>query len=103
MSLTKRQIEVLDMLIKSKEQEIVCDGLHCMIDLTNISARTVLALLRHMAIKDAGYAGVGCRIYQPTCEAPNIVKRPALADEMVARVIAQKPFSVTEDGRIIDA
>lgn len=100
--LTKRQIEVLDMLLKSDEKEIVCDGRACMIDLENISRGTVNALLMHMAIKDAGYAGVGCDIYKPTYEAANIVKRPALADEMVARVFANKPFSVDENGCIQD-
>jgi len=101
--LTKRQLEILDMLCKSEDREIVCDGRHCMIDLENISRKSVYALLGHMAIKDAGYASAGCDIYKPSLEAEKIVRRPALADEMVARVIMRKPFYVDDDGNIQDS
>lgn len=103
MSLTKRQVEVLDILIKSSDGEIVCDGRSCMIDLENISRGTVNALLGHMAIRDAGYASVGCDIYIATPEAAKIVKRPALADEIRCRVIARQPFYVDSEGFIQDA
>lgn len=100
--LTKRQVAVLDLLLKSDDKEIVCDGRHCMIDLENISRNTVYALLGHMAISDAGYGG-GCDIYIPTHQAHHIVRRPSLADEMVRRVIEKKPFFVNDEGKICDA
>lgn len=102
MSLTKGQLRALDLLLKSEDREIVCDGLVCMIDRHTIAARTVLGLLQHMAIKDAGYAGVNTRIYCPTGNSAAILKRPALADEMLARVIAQRPFTIDAEGNIKD-
>lgn len=103
MSLTKGQLRALRLLLDSDDKEIICDGLACMIDLETISRNTVNGLLAHMAIKDAGYAGAGCEIFIPTQEAGNILTRPALADEMVARVLSQKPFYVDESGMIRDA
>lgn len=102
MSLSKGQVRALDMLVKSEDKEIVCEGLVCYIDHNRIAPRTVFGLLRHMAIKDAGYCGVGCRIYCPTENSAAIVKRPALADEMVAHVMAGKPFFINEAGEIRD-
>lgn len=101
--LTRGQLRALKLLVESDDKEIVCDGRHCMIDLENISRATVYALLGHMAIKDSGYASVGCDIYIPTTDAEKILKRPALADEMVARVVEKRPFYVDDNGVIQDA
>ena len=101
--LSRGQLRALKLLLESEDREIVCDGPRCMIDLDNISWATVNALLGHMAIKDAGYSGAGCSIYCPTPEAEHILRRPALADEMVERVVHAKPFYVDNTGVICDA
>ena len=81
--LTKRQIEVLKLLMALPEEdgrEILCDGRHCAVGLENISRRTVYALLGHMAVSDSGYAGAGVDIYIPNQNTAQIIARPALAD-----------------------
>lgn len=103
MPLTRGQLRALKLLVESEDKEIVCDGRHCMIDLDSISRGTVNALLAHMAITDAGYGSVGCDIYKPTHEAPKILARPALADEIVLRVIQSRPFYIDAQGFIQDA
>jgi hypothetical protein len=104
--LTKRHIEILKLLLAQPDgdgKEIVCDGRSCAIGLERISRGTVNRLLAHMAVKDSGYSSGGVDIYIPTENTQQIIDRPALADEMVARVYARKPFFVTTDGVIRDA
>lgn len=104
--LTTRQIEVLKLLMALPDdegKEIVCDGRSCAIGFERISRGTVNALLRHIAVKDSGYAGTGVDIYIPTENTKHIIARPTLADEMVGRVIAGKPFYVDGNGAIQNA
>lgn len=102
--LTDGAIRALRLLLDQEEgeQEIACEGLEAWIGLTRIARRTVSALVWHMAVtttdRDAGF-----RRYTPTANAAKILARPALADEMVARVLARKPFFVDDNGVIQDA
>lgn len=104
--LTRRHLQILRELqaLPDGEREIVCDGERCVVGMTFIRRSTVDGLLAHMAVKDSGYSdGERCQIFIPNENTGHIIERPALADEMVARVMARKPFFVTTDGVIKDA
>lgn len=103
--LTRRHLEILSALMALPEgdREIVCDGSRCAVDLEFTTRRVVDGLLAHMAVKDSGYnAREGCAVYVPTENTQRIIDRPELADEMVARVYARKPFFVDQSGVIQD-
>lgn len=100
--LTAGMLRALDLLLKSKDGAIAVEGLEAWIDHTRISRRTADGLLSHMAVTTDNRTGTGFMRYTPTTNARQILKRPALADEMMMRVWSGKPFSVTDDGKIVD-
>lgn len=101
--LTKNQLAVLKLLLESRDGEFVVEGAKAYVGLYKTSPRVARALLYHMAIRDSGYSEGRYRVYVASSSAPQILNRPALADEMVRRVVEGKPFYVDDAGVIQDA
>lgn len=96
--LSPRALEMLRMAVDLNE-EVVCENLVAYVDLEAFSRRTVTQLLMCMALKDVSDDARGLRRFVVNDTGEQILKRPALADDVYQAVQKGENFQVV-DGEV---
>jgi hypothetical protein len=100
--ITRRELEVLRIMAAAEaegrfeEAEIVTAGRECWLDVVLISKRTVLGLLRCMAVSVESSGGATER-YTINAAGRAIARRPELAAEIQEAVLLGRPFEIEDD------
>lgn len=83
------------------DEEIVCDGLLCYLDLRQTSWVTVKQLLSYLAISDRSDTGGGCKRFSINSTGRSIIRRPKLAGEIEALMRRPEAFTIRDDRIVI--
>ena len=100
--ITRRELEVLRTMAAAEaegrfeEAEIVTAGRECWLDVELISKKTVLGLLRCMALSVDSSGGATER-YTINAAGRAIARRPELAREIQDAVVVGRPFEIEND------
>lgn len=100
--ITRRELEVLRTMAAAEaegrfeEAEIVTAGRECWLDVELISQKTVIGLLRCMAVSVDSSGGATER-YTINAAGRSIARRPELAVEIQNAVLIGRPFEIEDD------
>lgn len=100
--ITRRELEVLRTMAAAEaegrfeEAEIVTAGRECWLDVELISKKTVLGLLRCMAVSVDSSGGATER-YTINAAGRAIARRPELSGEIQEAVLTGQPFEIEQD------
>ncbi|CAH1691317.1 hypothetical protein BOSEA31B_20611 [Hyphomicrobiales bacterium] len=100
--ISRRELEVLRIMAAAEaegrfeEAEIVTAGRECWLDVELISKKTVLGLLRCMAVS-VDTSGGATERYTINAAGRAIARRPELAGEIQEAVLLGRPFEIEND------
>jgi hypothetical protein len=96
--LSRRALEILRLMAESPEGkgELACEGIQCYLGTVRVHSSTVKQLVRCMAIRRL-MPDEGLAYYVISNTGRSILRRPELASEVIAAMLAGRRFNIRDD------